>query len=50
MVDWFDTSYRLGLSVAERADLTAYVETVGDADQPFEVFEGKHTPFRLAFE
>ena len=50
VVDWFDTSYRLGLSVAERADLTAYVETVGDADQPFEVFEGKHTPFRLAFE
>ena len=50
MVGWFDTRYRLGLSEAERADLTAYVETVGDADQPYEVFEGKHTPFRLAFE
>ena len=50
VVGWFDTRYRLGLSEAERADLTAYVETVGDADQPYEVFEGKHTPFRLAFE
>lgn len=50
VVDWFDARYGLGLSAAERADLTAYVEAVGDADQPYEVFEGKHTPFRLAFE
>ena len=49
-VGWFDTRYGLGLSEADLADLTAYVETVGDADEPYEVFEGKHTPFRLAFE
>ena len=50
VVDWFDTRFGLGLTEDDRADLTAYVEAVGDADQPFEVFEGRHTPFRLAFE
>lgn len=50
VVDWFDNRYGLGLTEDERTDLTAYIEAVGDADQPFEVFEGKHTPFRLAFE
>ena len=50
VVDWFNTRYALQLSDAERADLTAYVEAVGDADRPYEVYKGRHTPFRLAFE
>jgi cytochrome c peroxidase len=50
VVDWFDERYGLALSEAEKADLTAYLEAVGDADQPYEVFEDRHTPFRLAFE
>ena len=33
----------------ERADLTAYLETVGAADEPYEVFDAENTPFRLAF-
>ncbi len=50
VVDWFNLRYGLGLSEAERSDLTAYVETIGDADEPYEVYKGRHTPFRLAFE
>jgi len=33
VVGWFDASYRLGLSAAERDDLTAYVEAVGAVDR-----------------
>ncbi|HEU0222200.1 MAG TPA: cytochrome c peroxidase, partial [Paracoccaceae bacterium] len=50
VVVWFDSRYALGLSEAERADLTAYLEAAGDADEPYEIFEGQQTPFRLAFE
>jgi cytochrome c peroxidase len=50
VVDWFDGRYALGLSEAERADLTAYLEAVGDADEPYEPFGERNTPFRLAFE
>jgi mono/diheme cytochrome c family protein len=50
VVVWFNTKKNLGLTEAERADLTAYLETVGAADEPYETFEGTHTPFRLAFE
>jgi hypothetical protein len=34
VVAWFDTVYGLGLTKAERADLTAYLEAVGAADAP----------------
>lgn len=34
VVAWFDTAYALGLTKAERADLTAYLEAVGAADSP----------------
>ncbi len=34
--EWFNTTYRLGLSAEELNDLTAYVETVGDGIAPFE--------------
>ncbi len=50
VVDWFDSTKELGLSAAERADLTAYLEAVGGADQPYEAFDARNTPFRLAFD
>jgi cytochrome c peroxidase len=49
VVDWFDTTKSLGLTGDQRADLTAYLEAVGAADEPYEVFEGENTPFALAF-
>ena len=49
VVNWFDTTKSLGLSESERADLTAYLETVGAADEPYEDFDTENTPFRLAF-
>ena len=33
VVAWFDRSFALGLSAAERADLTAYLEAVGAVDR-----------------
>ncbi len=50
VVDWFNDRYRLKLGKAERADLTAYLEAVGDADEPYQKFEGRETVFRLAWE
>jgi cytochrome c peroxidase len=50
VVGWFNRRYGLALSEPERADLTAYLDAVGDADEPYEIYQGKHTPFRLAFE
>jgi cytochrome c peroxidase len=35
VVGYFDKHYDLGLTEAERADLVAYLDTVGDADKPF---------------
>lgn len=49
VVDWFDETKSLGLSEAERAELTAYLETVGAADEPYEAFDAENTAFRLAF-
>lgn len=49
VVNWFDETKSLGLSEAERADLTAYLETVGAADEPYEAFDAENTTFRLAF-
>lgn len=50
VVDWFDASFELGLSEDEQADLTAYLEAVGDADEPWETFDEQNTPFRLVFD
>jgi cytochrome c peroxidase len=50
VVDWFDKRYQLRLSRAERADLTAYLEAIGDADEPYQKFAGRETPFRLNWE
>ena len=49
VVNWFDETKSLGLSEVERADLTAYLETVGAADEPYEAFDTDNTVFRLAF-
>ena len=49
VVDWFDETKNLGLADAERSDLTAYLETVGAADEAYEAFDTANTPFRLAF-
>ncbi len=50
VVDWFDATFELGLADDERADLTAYVEAVGDSDEPYQIFDDRNTPFRLAWE
>lgn len=49
VVDWFDATKSLGLTEAERADLTAYLDIVGAADEPYETFDTENTTFRLAF-
>ena len=49
VVDWFDATKSLGLTEAERSDLTAYLEAVGAADEPYEAFDAENTAFRLAF-
>ncbi len=50
VVDWFNDSKSLGLDADQRADLTAYVRAVGDGEDPYQVFEGKESQFRLAFD
>ena len=49
VVGWFNETKSLGLAESERADLTAYLETVGAADEPYETFDAENTLFRLAF-
>ena len=49
VVDWFDETKSLGLTEEDRADLTAYLETAGAADEPYEAFDTENTAFRLAF-
>lgn len=50
VVDWFDETKSLDLSEVEKSDLTAYLETIGAADEPYEAFGGDNTAFRLAFD
>ena len=49
VVDWFNQSFALDLTEAERSDLTAYLEAVGDADEPHEAFDDRNTSFRMVF-
>jgi len=49
VVNWFDETKSLGLTEADRDDLTAYLEAVGAADEPYEAFGSENTAFRLAF-
>lgn len=50
VVDWFNDRYKLKLAKRERDDLTAYLDAIGDANEPYQKFEGKETVFRLAWE
>lgn len=50
VVDWFDRRYRLDLGQQGTADLTAYLKAVGAGEDPYEKFDGRNTPFRLAFD
>jgi cytochrome c peroxidase len=34
VIDYFDRTYDLGLTAHERADLAAYLDAIGDADEP----------------
>jgi len=50
VVGWFNDRYKLKLGKSELADLTAYLETIGDANDPHQKFEGRETKFRLDWE
>lgn len=50
VVDWFNNRYELRLGSMERSDLVAYLNAVGDADEPYQEFKGRSTQFRLAWE
>jgi cytochrome c peroxidase len=50
VVDWFNDTKSLGLDDSARADLIAYLKAVGDGEEPYQVFEGQESEFRLAFE
>lgn len=47
VVVWFDETFALGLSAQDKADLTAYLEAVGGADNPWELFDEENTRFAL---
>ncbi|RMH21394.1 MAG: cytochrome C [Acidobacteria bacterium] len=49
VVEWFDDKHRLQLTPQEVDDLTAYLEAVGEAEEPYEVFDDENTPFALAW-
>ena len=50
VVRWFNDTKALGLDEAQINDLTAYLEAVGDGEEPYELFDDSFTPFRLTFE
>jgi cytochrome c peroxidase len=50
VVEWFDTKFSLRLTGQQKDDLTAYLEAVGDADQPHPKYDDRNTPFRADFE
>lgn len=47
VVEWFDGNFDLGLSADDKADLTIYLEAVGGADNPWEIFDDENTRFAL---
>jgi len=47
VVDWFDDRFELDLDDDQRADLTTYLETVGEGTDPYEVFDADNTQFQL---
>jgi cytochrome c peroxidase len=50
VVAWFDGQFSLDLGEEGRADLTAYLEAVGEGSEPYQIFDEETTPFRLMVE
>ena len=50
VVGWFNDTKSLGLDQNQLGDLTAYLEAVGDGEDPYQAFDARNTPFRLAFD
>jgi cytochrome c peroxidase len=50
VVAWFDDRFGLGLAAPERDDLTAYLEAIGTATEPFQAYDDELTPFRLMYD
>ncbi|MGI9500972.1 MAG: cytochrome c peroxidase, partial [Geminicoccaceae bacterium] len=50
VVAWKDETFGLDLDEAEQADLTAYLEAVGEGGDPYQMFDEETTPFRLMIE
>jgi cytochrome c peroxidase len=50
VVAWKNDALGLGLDDAEKADLTAYLEAVGEGTEPYQIFDEETTPFRLMIE
>lgn len=50
VVVWFNHDFELELNDAETSDLTAYLETVGTADEPWTVFDDDNTEFLFAWD
>ncbi len=50
VVAWKNETFGLGLDEAERGDLTAYLEAVGEGGDAYQVFDEETTPFRLMIE
>ena len=50
VVDWFNETKGLSLDAEQRADLTAYLQAVGDGEEPYQRFEGRDSVFRLSWE
>ena len=49
VVTWFDENFNLELTGEQQADLTAYLETAGAGEDPYEIFDEENTPFALAW-
>ncbi len=50
VVDWKNERFGLKLTEAEHLDLVAYLEAVGEGDEPYQAFDEETTPFRLMVE
>ncbi|MGI9491672.1 MAG: cytochrome c peroxidase, partial [Geminicoccaceae bacterium] len=50
VVAWFDGQFSLDLGEEGQADLTAYLEAVGEGSEPYQKFDEEMTPFRLMVE
>jgi len=50
VVDWKDQAFSLGLSEGDREDLTAYLLTVGEGDNPYQIVDEEASPFGMMIE